>query len=71
MIVSLTIDVAWEEVHFSRAHTHDFHRIAVLTNSQWVKWSAWLSQIFIAADVRVFEEEAAARDWLAETPGTQ
>lgn len=70
-MLSLTIDVAWEEVRFSRAHTHDFNRIAVLTSSQWVTWSAWLSQIFVAADVRVFEEEAAARDWLAETIRTQ
>ncbi|MES2236700.1 MAG: STAS/SEC14 domain-containing protein [Pseudomonadota bacterium] len=70
-MLGLTIDVAWEEVRFSRAHTHDFKRIAVLTSSQWVAWSAWLSQLFVEADVRVFEEEAAARDWLAEPISTQ
>lgn len=70
-MLGFTIDVAWKEIRFSRAHTHDFIRIAVLTSSQWATWSAWLSQIFVEADVRVFEEEAAARDWLAETISTQ
>lgn len=70
-MLSLTIDVAWEEIRFSRTHTHDFTRIAVLTSSQWVTWSAWLSQIFVAADVRVFEEEPVALAWLAETISTQ
>lgn len=70
-MLSLTIDVAWEEIRFSRAHTYDFTRIAVLTSSQWVTWSAWLSQIFVAADVRVFEEEPVALAWLAETISTQ
>lgn len=70
-MLSLTIDVAWEEIRFSRAHTHDFTRIAVLTSSQWVTWSAWLSQIFVAADVRVFEEEPVALAWLAETLSAQ
>jgi hypothetical protein len=30
-------------------------------------WTAWLSQVFVDADVTVFDDEAAARDWLAET----
>ena len=62
-----TIDVAWEEIKFSRRHPHDFERIAVLTDSQWVTWSAWLSQNFVDADLRVFTDEADARAWLAET----
>ena len=60
-----TIDVAWEEIKFSRRHPHDFERIAVLTDSQWVTWSAWLSQNFVDADLRVFSDEAEARTWLA------
>jgi len=61
-----TLDVAWEEIQFSRQHSHDFRRIAVLTDSQWISWSAWLSQAFVDADLRVFDEEAEARLWLAE-----
>lgn len=65
-MAGFTLDVALEEVKFSRAHAGDFGRIAVLTDSQWVTLSAWLSGIFAAADVRVFTEEAEARNWLAE-----
>ncbi len=64
-MADFTLDVAWEEIKFSRAHSNDFGRIAVLTDSQWVAWSAWLSQIFVDADLRVFADEQEARAWLA------
>ena len=63
-MADFTVDVAWEEIKFSRQHAHDFRRIAVLTESQWIAWSAWLSQAFVAADLRVFSEEGEARGWL-------
>jgi hypothetical protein len=63
---AFTVDMAWEEIKFSRAHGRDFSRIAVLTDSQWVAWSAWLNQVFVSADLRVFDDEAEARAWLAE-----
>ena len=65
-MAAVTLDVAWEEIKFSRRHPHDFERIAVLTDSQWVTWSAWLSQNFVDADLRVFNDEAEARAWLEE-----
>ena len=66
-MADFTIDVAWEEIVFARAHANDFRRIAVLTRSQWVAWSAWLSQIFVRAQIRVFDDagETEVRDWLA------
>ncbi|MBV6476276.1 MAG: hypothetical protein MOGDAGHF_01865 [Rhodocyclaceae bacterium] len=63
-MADFTLDMAWEEIKFARAHSHDFGRIAVLTDSQWVTWSAWLSQIFVDADMQVFQDEQEARDWL-------
>ena len=63
-MAAFTLDVAWEEIKFPRAHTNEFGRIAVLTESQWVAWSAWLSQIFVDADLRVFSVEREARAWL-------
>ena len=56
-MADFTLDMAWEEIKFSRAHSHDFGKIAVLTDSQWVTWSAWLSQIFVDADLQVFDDE--------------
>ncbi len=63
-MADFTLDMAWEEIKFSRAHSHDFGKIAVLTDSQWVTWSAWLSQIFVDADMQVFDDEQEARGWL-------
>ena len=68
-MADFTVDVAWEDIVFTRAHPNDFKRIAVLTQSQWVAWSAWLSQIFVRAEMRVFAEETEAREWLAVEDG--
>ena len=62
-----TVDVALEEIRFTRQHAGDFGRVAVLSDSQWVTWSAWLNQAFVSAEVRVFDDEGDARTWLEES----
>jgi hypothetical protein len=69
-MAGFTLDVAWEEIKFSRQHAHDFRRIAVLTEDQWLTWSAWVSQLFVDAEVRVFDDEGLAREWLGATAET-
>ena len=64
-MADFTLDVAWEEIKFSRQHAGDFRRIAVLTQDQWLTWSAWVSQLFVTAEVKVFDDEDEARAWLA------
>ena len=64
-MAGLTLDVMWEEIKFSRQHAGDFRRIAVLTQDQWLTWSAWVSQLFVTAEVKVFDDEDEARAWLA------
>lgn len=59
-----TVDLAWEEVRFSREHAHDFPKVAVVTTDQWMIWSAWLSQLFVNADLEVFDDMANALAWL-------
>lgn len=66
-MVSFTVDMAWEEVQFSREHGADFERIGIITQSQWLAWSAWLQQLFVDADLRVFEDSAEAQAWIAES----
>ena len=63
-MADFTVDVAWEDIVFARAHPNDFKRIAVITQSQWVAWSAWLSQIFVSAEMKVFDGDAEAIAWL-------
>lgn len=67
-MADFTVDMAWEEIKFSRVHGGDFQRIAVVSDSEWVAWSAWLSQAFVAADMRVFHDADDARAWLAGLP---
>jgi len=64
-MIDYTVDVAWEEIKFfSREHNHDFSKIAVVTSDQWLTWQAWLSRIFIDADIRVFADYSEAQAWV-------
>ena len=64
-MLSYTIDVAWEEIKFIREHASEFNRVAVVTNNQWQVWSAWVSNLFIDADIRVFCDSEEANTWVA------
>lgn len=65
-MLSYTTDVAWEEIKFfSREHNHDFNRIAVVTDDQWLTWQAWLSRLFVDADIRAFDDYSKAENWTA------
>lgn len=65
-MLGFTVDMAWEEVRFSREHSQDFDRVAIVTDSQWLAWSAWLQQLFVSADLRVFGDDGEARAWIEE-----
>ena len=64
-MAGFTVDVAWEDVKFTRAHAHDFRRVAVVTDSQWLTWIGWLSTAFTDADVETFDNPTDAEAWLA------
>lgn len=66
-MLSFSLDVAWEEIRFSREHANDFDRVAVLTSNEWVAWSAWINRLFMNADICLFDENQAAEAWLKET----
>jgi len=64
-MIDYTVDVAWEEIKFfSREHNHDFNKIAVITNDQWITWQAWLSRLFVDADIEVFTDYEEAQAWI-------
>jgi hypothetical protein len=58
-----TVDVAWEDIRFTRAHPHDFARIAIIADSQWSSWIGWLGAAFTDAAVETFAHPAAAEQW--------
>ncbi|HTH94813.1 MAG TPA: STAS/SEC14 domain-containing protein [Rhodocyclaceae bacterium] len=63
-MLDFTVDVMWEDIKFMRSHAGDFRRIAIVTNSQWIAWSAWLNNAFMKAELRVYDNEAEANAWL-------
>ena len=66
-MIDYTVDVAWEEIKFfSREHNHDFNKIAVVTSDQWLTWQAWLSRIFIDAEISVFTDYDEALAWVQD-----
>jgi hypothetical protein len=64
-MLSYSVDVAWEELKFSREHKNDFDRIAILTGDQWVAWSMWVNRLFMSADIRLFDDLDMAQAWVA------
>jgi len=64
-MLSYSLDVAWEELKFSREHKNDFGRIAVLTDDQWMAWRMWLNRSFMWAEIHLFDDLEMAQAWLA------
>jgi hypothetical protein len=64
-MLSFSVDVAWEELKFSREHKNDFGRIAILTGDQWVAWSMWINRMFMSADIRLFDDLDMAQAWVS------
>jgi len=64
-MIDYSVDVAWEEIKFfGREHPHDFAKIAVVTDDQWLVWQAWLSRLFVDADIRAFADYKEAKFWI-------
>ncbi|PIX03829.1 MAG: STAS/SEC14 domain-containing protein [Gallionellales bacterium CG_4_10_14_3_um_filter_54_96] len=64
-MLDYSVDVAWEEIKFfNRQHNHDFNKIAIVTDDQWLTWNAWLSRLFVDADIRVFADYDEAKAWV-------
>ena len=64
-----TLDVAWEEIKFTRAHAHDFRRIAIVSDTQLAPWLSWVNAAFSDAEARIFEQREPAVAWLKSARG--
>lgn len=54
-----------EDLKLDAAHYNDLRRIAMVGDSRWQEWMAWLAKPFTAAEVRYFDRTdlAAAQSW--------
>jgi hypothetical protein len=69
-MLGVTVDVAIEDIRFTREHARDIGRIALLSERDSVAWTALMSQWIVDTEIRVFDDEAAAREWLAGAAAT-
>ena len=63
-MTGFTLDMAWEDIKFTRAHAHDFRKIAIVTSAQWTPWLGWVSAAFTDAETQLFEQDSDADRWL-------
>jgi hypothetical protein len=63
-MLGYTLDVALEDFKFTREHARDVGRIAVISEEDAVTWVALLSELFMKSEIRVFDGENQAREWL-------
>jgi hypothetical protein len=64
-MLGYTLDVALEDLRFTGAHARAVGRVAILSEDNAMVWTALLSEIFVRAKIRIFDDEALAREWLA------
>lgn len=64
-MLRMTVDVALEDIKFTRAHASDPGKVALLSTREGVQWLVLLLQPFMNAELRVFDAESTAREWLA------
>lgn len=64
-MTGFSLDAALEEVRFNRAHAHDYQKIAVVTESQWLAWVSWFTTAFVTAEVRQCDDVQSATVWLS------
>ena len=70
-MLGYTLDVAWEELKFTRTHGREFGRVAVVTDNQWIAWIAWLESLFTDAEIEVFGNYDEALAWVKAAPGPE
>lgn len=65
-MTGFSVDVAWEDIKFTRSHPHDFARIGVVASDQWTSWLGWLGGAFTDAAVQAFEDPETALAWIKQ-----
>lgn len=64
---------AWQDAQAGMKHWRDISRIAVVTDSAWLRAAAHMVSPFFPGDIRVFAltERTAAQNWLLRGPTVQ
>lgn len=55
---------AWDDFRLGLKHGSEFEKIAIVGNKKWQETTAKIGSWFISGEVKYFENEAEALDWL-------
>ncbi len=55
---------AWDDLKLGLKHGREFEKIAIVGNKKWQEYSARMGSWFISGEVKYFESESEALDWL-------
>ncbi len=57
---------AWDDFKLGLKHGSEFEKIAIVGNKKWQEYTAKMGSWFISGEVKYFETEPDALDWLQE-----
>ncbi len=60
---------AWDDFKLGLKHGAQFDKIAIFGNKKWQEYSAKIGSWFISGEVKYFEDEDQALNWLQENSG--
>jgi len=55
---------AWDDLKLGLKHGRQFKKVAILGNKRWLEMSAKIGSWFVSGDIKYFENETEAFDWL-------
>jgi hypothetical protein len=58
------IRAAWDDLKLGIKHGSEFKKVAIFGNKRWLEMSAKVGSWFVSGDIRYFENETEAFDWL-------
>lgn len=64
----MSVTAFLNELNYNLRHTRSFHKLAMVTDLDWIKNAMVLKDVFMATDIRTFsnEERLNALNWIAE-----
>jgi hypothetical protein len=62
------LEALWDDTAFGFKHWHQFKRIAIVTESTWLRAAITMFSPFFPSEIRLFklDERAAAEEWIKE-----
>ena len=58
------VRAAWDDLKLGIKHGSEFKKVAIFGNKRWLEMSAKVGSWFVSGDIKYFDNETDALDWL-------